>query len=157
MSFDYFVAVHRDKWPTAQQVQSALETLAYPVSLVSAPDEPLAVERGRYSLRVLFEGRAVTLEASVDEATEIDDAESLWGYIAQCSAANFHMANGDFFLTLTFRADADQIRAGLFLAAAMIFTFDGYGFENQFESHGGTEFAQQLVAEASDVDAWEDP
>jgi len=38
VSFDYFDAVHNDKWPTAKAVQTALERLGYPVSLASAPD-----------------------------------------------------------------------------------------------------------------------
>jgi hypothetical protein len=38
----------------------------------------------------------------------------------------------------------------------MIFAFDGYGFENQFETHGRGEFADQLAAEASDASAFED-
>ncbi|HWA22121.1 MAG TPA: hypothetical protein VG735_06980 [Caulobacterales bacterium] len=154
MSFDYYVAVRRDKWPTAQEVQDALERLSYPVSLESPSAEPFSVS---VNLSVVFEGRPVALEANVEKATEIDDGDTLWGYIAQCSASNFLISNGDYFLTLTFRSDADQIRAGLYLAAAMILSFDGYGFENQFESHGGTEFAQQLATEAADVAAFETP
>lgn len=157
MSFDYFVAVHRDKWPTAQQVQVALEHLSYPVSLADASDEPFSVAEGGFTLPVVFEGRSVLLEANVEEASEVEDAESLWGYIARCSAQNFQISNGDYFLTLTFRSDADQIRAGLYLAAAMILSFDGYGFENQFESHGGEQFALGLVAEAADAAAFENP
>ena len=155
MSFDYFVAVHRDKWPTAREVQAALERLSYPVSLASALDEPFSVVKGDFNLPVIFEGRAVSLEADIERASDIEDAESLWGYIAQCSATNFCISNGDYFLTLTFRSDVDQIRAGLYLAAAMIFAFDGYGFENQFESHGGAQFARQLVAEAANAAAFE--
>ena len=157
MSFDYFVAVHNDKWPTAKAVQTALEGLGYPVSLASAPDEAFSIVKGTFSLPVIFEGHPVTLEAEIQQATDANDPESLWGYIAKCAAPNFAISNGDYFLTLTFRSDADQVRAGLYLAAAMILAFDGYGFENQFETHGSTEFADQLVAEASDVSAFEDP
>ena len=156
MSFDYFVAIQEDKWPTASAVQAALKDLHYPVSLVSAPVEAFSVENDDYILPVLFEGRPVELEAEIEAASEIDDPDSLWGYIAKCAAPNYAISDGDYFLTLTFRSDADQIRAGLYLAAAMIFAFDGYGFENQFESHGGSEFAHQLVAEASDASAFED-
>ncbi|RYG37175.1 MAG: hypothetical protein EON93_04020 [Burkholderiales bacterium] len=78
----------------------------------------------------------------------------MFGYIAECVATNFTISNGDYFLKLTFRSDADQTRAGLYLAAALILTFDGYGFENQAETHGGAEFAKLLVAEASDTSAW---
>ena len=156
MSFDYFVAVHNDKWPTAKAVQAALERLGYPVSLASAPDEAFSVVKGTFGIPVIFEGHPVELEADVEQATDADDPESLWGYIAMCAAPNFVISNGDYFLTLTFRSDADQIRAGLYLAAAMILAFDGYGFENQFETHGRGEFADQLIAEASDASAFED-
>ncbi|MGE0045199.1 MAG: hypothetical protein AB7T08_05515, partial [Hyphomonadaceae bacterium] len=111
MSFDYFVAVRRDKWPTAQQVQMALEQHSYPVSLAHISSEPFSVPDGNLTLPVVFEGRPVSLEANIEEASDVEDAESLWGYIAQCSASNFLISNGDYFLTLTFRSDANQIRA----------------------------------------------
>jgi len=155
MSFDYFVAVKEDKWPTAAPVQAALKQLGYPVSLASAPSEALSMTDGLYGLPVIFEGRPVVLEAEIEQAADVDNTESLWGYIAKCAAPNFAILNGDYFLTLTFRSDADQIRAGLYLAAAMIVAFDGYGFENQFETHGGKTFADQLVAEASDAAAFD--
>lgn len=157
MSFDYFVAVHNDKWPTAKAVQIAIEGLGYPVSLASAPDEAFSIAKGgAFNIPVIFEGHAVILEADIEQATDANDPESLWGHIAKCAAPNFAISNGDYFLTLRFRSDADQIRAGLYLAAAMILAFDGYGFENQFETHGRGEFADQLVAEASDANAFED-
>jgi hypothetical protein len=151
MSFDYFVAVHRDKWPTARAVQTALEDLGYPLSLVLASDEPLCVVRGTLGLPVILDGRPVELETEIEEATDVDDPESLWGFIAKCAAPQFAISNGDYFLTLTFRSDADEIRAGLYLAAAMILSFNGYGFENQFETHGRADFANRLVAEASNT------
>jgi hypothetical protein len=81
MSFDYFVAVHSDKWPTAEAVQTALEGLGYPVSLVSAPDEAFSVAKGTFSLPVLFEGRQVRLEADIVQATDANDPESLWALL----------------------------------------------------------------------------
>jgi hypothetical protein len=155
VSFDYFVAVHYDKWPTAKAVQSALEDLRYPVRLASAPEEAFSIAKGAFSLPVIFEAHPIMLEAGIEQATDANDPETLWGYIAKCAAPNFAISNGDYFLTLTFRSDANQIRAGLYLAAAMILAFDGYGFENQFETHGRGEFADQLVAEASDASAFE--
>ena len=155
MSFDYFVAVHRQNWPTAESFQASLERLGYPLRLADAPPFPLEVKG--FSLPVSFEGRSVVLEADVAQATDADDPESLFGYIAQCAAENFKVSNGDFFLTLTFRSDANQIRAGLYLAAAMILEHDGYGFENQAESHGSASFARQLISEASDAGAFERP
>ncbi|ALH81602.1 hypothetical protein [Sphingopyxis macrogoltabida] len=155
MSFDYFIAVQRNSWPTGEAVQTALGKLGYPLRLVDAPSTPFAVENFRDGLPVIFEGRKVILEADTEEAQDADDSESLFGYIAECAAPNFSIVNGDRFLTLTFRADADQIRAGLYLAAAMIKSFGGYGFENQFETHGSLGFADQLLAEASDAPAFE--
>jgi hypothetical protein len=155
MSFDYFIAVHADKWPTAKAVQSALENLGYPVSLASAPDEAFSVAHGSFRLPVIFQGRPVELEAAIEQATDANDPDTLFGYLARCAEPNFAISNGDYFLTLTFRSDANQVRAGLYLAAAMILAFDGYGFENQFETHGRGEFANQLIAEASDAAAFE--
>jgi len=37
----------------------------------------------------------------------------------------------------------------------MILAFDGYGFENQFETHGRGELADRLAAEASDASAFQ--
>ena len=157
MSFDYFVVVHRDAWPTAEAVQESLEELGYPLALATAPSTPFSVDAGTFSLPVIFEGRPVMLEADIEQATDADDSDSLFGYIAEVAASNFDISNGDYFLTLTFRSDADQIRAGLYLAAAMIKSFGGYGFENQAESHGALDFANQLLAEASNAAAFERP
>jgi hypothetical protein len=155
MSFDYFIAVHASDWPTAKAVQEALEKHGYPLRLANAPPEPFAVADFREGLEVSFEKRRVVLEAEIERAEDADDPDSLFGYIAQCAAPNFTISNGDYFLTLTFRSDADQIRAGLYLAAAMILSFKGYGFENQAETHGREDFAAQLLAEASDAAAFE--
>lgn len=157
MSFDYFVAVHEKDWPTAEQVQLSLERLGYPLRLAEARSLPFAVADLREGLTVEFEGKLVVLEAQIEQASDADDPESLFGYIADCAAKNFKISNGDYFLWLTFRSDADQIRAGLYLAAAMIHSFDGYGFENQAETHGGEDFAEQLLSEASDAASFERP
>jgi hypothetical protein len=134
----------------------AQKTLQYPLTLVSSPDQTFSTPDGSYSLPVIFEGRPVELEAEIERATGIGDPESLFGYIAACAIPNFKISDGDYLLTLTFRSDADQIRAGLYLAAALILTFGGYGFENQFETHGSADFANQLVAEASNASAFGD-
>jgi len=155
MSFDYFVAVHKADWPTGTGVQSALEAWGFPVRLKEAAAAPFEVKDFRAGLPVLFEGREVVLEADTEVAADADDTDSLFGYIAECAAPNFKISNGDHFLTLTFRSDPDQIRAGLYLAAAMIKSFNGYGFENQAETHGGLDFAEQILVEASDASAFE--
>jgi hypothetical protein len=66
VSFDYFVAVHNDKWPTANAMQTALEGLRYPVSLTSAPDEAFSIAKGAFSIPVIFEGHPVVLEADIE-------------------------------------------------------------------------------------------
>ena len=157
MSFDYFVAVHEKDWPTAAGVQSALDGLGYPLRLVDARPIPFAVADFKDGLAVEFEEKRVLLEAFIEQASDADDPDSLYGYIAESAQANFNISNGDYFLTLTFRSDADQIRAGLYLAAAIILSFNGYGFENQAETHGGKDFADQLLAEAADAQAFERP
>jgi hypothetical protein len=93
-------------------------------------------------------------DAGDGQALDADDSETLFGLIAECAVAEFKISNGEYFLTLTFRSDANQIRAELYLAAAMIIICDGYGFENQFETHGGLNFAKQLLAEAADAGAF---
>jgi len=80
-----------------------------------------------FRLPVIFAGHPVILEVAIARATDAGDPESLWGYIAKCAAPNFAILSGDYFLTLTFRSDPDQVRAGLYLGAAMILAFDGYG------------------------------
>src|SRR6516164_3551804 len=95
VSFDYFVAVHNDKWPTAKAVQTALERLGYPVSLASAPDETFSITKGTLGIPVIFEGHPIDLEADIEQATDANDPESLWGYIAKCAAPNFAISNGD--------------------------------------------------------------
>lgn len=147
MSFDYYVAIHKDQWPTSAAVQQALSSLGVPVMLAQSSDAPLAASDA--TLQVILEGRSVDLEAEIEQATDVDDPDSLYGALAQKAAPTFKISNGDWFLTLTFRSDADQIRAGLFIAAAMILSFDGYGFENQFETNGAEPFAAQLLREAT--------
>ena len=154
MSFDYFVAVRAQTWPTSGGVQEALRQFGYPVRLVSASDAPFEIQNG--ALPVLFEDRPVTIEAEMEQAADIEDPESLFGYIAQAAAPAYPICDGDHFLTLTFRSDADEIRAGLYLAAAMVRAFDGYGFENQHETHGQSTFAEQMVREAADENLWID-
>lgn len=154
MSFDYFVAVHKSRWPTGKQVQTALDQLGYPVALTDGSDSALSIVEGEYSLPVMFEGRAVQIEAQVSVASDFDEEDSLWGYWAEMAAPQFVISEGDYFLTLTFRSDADQVRAGLYLAAAIILSCDGYGFENQFEGHGGAEFAHEIAAEAADAESF---
>jgi hypothetical protein len=47
---------------------------------------------------VVFEGRAVALEADVEQASDIDDAETLWGYKKQGTAKRMRgtTPNGSF-------------------------------------------------------------
>lgn len=157
MSFDYFVIVHRQEWPTAEIVQNHLEELGYPLRLGATPPGPFSTQWDSPSLPAVFEGRKVTLEAEIDQVTGVGDPDSLFGYIAQAAGPRFAISDGDYVLNVTFRSDVDQIRAGLYLAAAMIKSCNGYGFENQFETHGGSEFADQLLAEAADATAFEQP
>ena len=112
---------------TAKTVQSALERLGYPASLSLAPDEAFSIPKRTFRLPVIFEGHPVVLEVDIAQATDGGDPESLWGYIAKCAAPNFANSNGDCSLTLTFRSDPGQVRAGLYLGAAMILAIDGYG------------------------------
>jgi hypothetical protein len=155
MSFDYYVAIRRDKWPTAAAVQAKLEQFGYPLDLEQTPDLPFSLPPDSFMVPTVLEGRSVGLEADIEQATDADDPESRFGYWAKKAAPAFEISNGDYFLALTFRDNIDQIRAGLYLAAAMILGFEGYGFENQFETHGRVDFADQLLLEASTVSGFE--
>jgi hypothetical protein len=97
VSFDYYVAVHQDKWPTAAALQSNLEALGYPLALGSTLDQPLSIAEGTFSLPVIFEDRPVDLEAEIEQATDADDTASLFGLIANCAAPHFQITNGDYF------------------------------------------------------------
>ncbi|QNM81763.1 hypothetical protein H8M03_06725 [Sphingomonas sabuli] len=154
MSFDYFVAVPAKAWPSSIALQQAIDRFEYPVRLRDLSDGNF--DAPTRELAVQFEGRPVIIEAEVEEAKDADDPQSLFGYIAQAAVGTFAIQNGDQFLTLTFRSDADEIRAGLYIAAALINGFGGYGFENQTESHGRADFAAQMVREASNENLWID-
>src|SRR3954468_5550511 len=105
MSFDYYVAVHREKWPTAAAVQASLERLGYPLGLEQSGHVPFAMSPGVFDLPVVFEGRFVELEVEIEQATDVDDPESLVGYIARKAEPEFLISNGDYVLILTFRDD----------------------------------------------------
>lgn len=97
MSFDYFVAIKKEKWPNAAAVQAGLRSLGVPLELQAAPDEPFSAGDRAYGLPVVFEGRRVVLEAEIEQATDADDSESIFGYIAHCAAPEFEISNGDYF------------------------------------------------------------
>ena len=64
MSFEYFVAVHQQNWPTAAALQSMAER-KYPVVLGQAPTQALVAIPHAGSLPVRFENREIELEASL--------------------------------------------------------------------------------------------
>lgn len=56
--------------------------------------------------------------------------------------------NGDYVVSVAFHGSAREQRAGAFLMAGLIKCANGLGFEFQGPSHGRSEFADKLVAEA---------
>ena len=150
MSFDYYVAFPASRWPTSRQVQDALNSFGHPVMLVTSDDAPL--ECSPEGLSVRFEGRPVLLDASKECLNPSEDSDLT--YIAEQAGEEYPLQVGDPFLIFTFRSDPDESRAGLYLAAALVKGCGGYGFENQYEQHGRSEFADQMVSEASNADLW---
>ena len=150
MSFDYYVAFSASQWPTFAQAQTALDSLGYPVRLPTTSDAALGIDSGE--LNVQFQGRPVQIDAEIRPLSQSEDTDLT--YIAEQVSAVYPPHPGDPFLILTFRSDADEIRAGLYLAAALIKGCGGFGFENQHEQRGGANFADQMVSEASNADLW---
>jgi hypothetical protein len=180
MSVDYYVAVHQANWPPAAAVQACLVERGYPVRLESAPAEPLS---SNGALAVRFHDRGVELEASTVQlsatkayAYTLDrppDLKAEGGVevhklrpddvfapadinkdLARIGAGGVRFGNGDYVLTMSFHSSTDETRAGLYLLAAMIHCFDGYGFEFQGGAHGGRAYADGLVADAADDAQW---
>ena len=61
---------------------------------------------------------------------------------------------GDRVLTLTFRSNIREWRAGFFIMAGLILCFHGYGFELQAGSHGSSDYADDLAKQVSNPKAW---
>jgi len=68
--------------------------------------------------------------------------------------AHVSFGDGDYVLTLSFHSASEETRAGFYLMAAMIYCFNGYGFEFQGPSHGGRSYADGLAADAADAKQW---
>ena len=74
--------------------------------------------------------------------------------LASIGADDVHFKDGDYVLSLSFRSDAREWRAGSMLMGAMIKCFDGYGFEMQAGSHGREAFADELIKAAKKKSLW---
>jgi hypothetical protein len=184
MSVDYYVAVHQANWPTAAAVQTCMIDLKYPVILDQAGSAPLASVRGTLGLPLRFRGRRTELEADITQLSsttaysytfdrppdailsggkvkvydirpdETWKAKDINSDLVGIGANGVSFGNGDYVLTLSFHSSSDEIRAGLYLMAAMIRCFGGYGFEFQGGTHGAKAFADGLVADAADEKQW---
>jgi hypothetical protein len=182
MSVDYFVAVHQANWPTAAAVQTCLAKRDYPVRLEQAPAEPFSPSPG--ALAVRFRGRPIELEASAVQLSptvsygysftrppdvshkdgemqlfqmrpdDVFQPADITADLARLGAKGVSFGYGDRVLSVSFRGSSDEIRAGFYLMAAMIYCFDGYGFEFQGDTHGAHAYADDLVADAADDAVW---
>jgi len=65
-----------------------------------------------------------------------------------------HFKNGDYVLTLSFRSEIAEYRAGSYLMAGLIKCFGGLGFELQGPSFGTFAYADALARSAADTKAW---
>jgi hypothetical protein len=72
---------------------------------------------------------------------------------ARIGASGVHFEYGDKVLSLSFRSNIKEWQAGFYIMAALVKCFHGYGFELQGGDHGGSEYADALLREASELKA----
>ena len=180
MSVDFNVAVHGSNWPSSAALQTCIGKLGYPVALVRASSKPfLPSDAG---LPVRYKGRRIVLDASAvrlsptsfhaywpdrpaDHASNgveswiIRPSDKLKGVdvnddLNKIGAGDVHFGNGDYVLTFSFDSSTNEMRAGFFIMSAMIKCFDGYGFEMEGRTHGGSSYADELAADAQNDAVW---
>ena len=116
-------------------------TASYGYSFARPPDVVIDGPGGRAELHAL-------------RPDEVFEGQDINADLASIGTKGVSFGNGDYVLTLSFGAASDEVRAGLYLMAAMIHCFGGYGFEFQGGTHGTEAFADQLVADAADEGSW---
>ncbi|MEM1020375.1 MAG: hypothetical protein AAGJ09_07785 [Pseudomonadota bacterium] len=88
MSFDVWVAVHEQNWPTVRQVNECLAERNLPISLVSElPGKPLAKISG-LGLPVKFDNEQIELEVSIIRLNETV------GYASRIAEPQSHKTEG---------------------------------------------------------------
>lgn len=173
MSFDIYVVVPARSWPTARELDDALVAAGYPARLGersasawSAPLAPVPAEPIEFTVHDADQARAlgqpvgtqmempheimmpvVLDDVVLDPDFGIDmltDAASLNSQLTGMQA-DFAAEPGDHLVWFSHHVDQRNYNAGMYILAALILHFDGYGFEMQGMSHGREAFARELL------------
>jgi hypothetical protein len=173
MSFDIYVLVAAQSWPTARQLDDALVSAGYPLRLGARSDAewmgplaPVAAEPIRFVVR--DENQARILDQPIGTQVEMpheiampvildgEDLDPDFGMETVFDAENLNAKlrefengpaaeSGDQLVWFSHHVDQRNYNAGMYILAALILRFDGHGFETQGMSHGQNAFAQELL------------
>jgi hypothetical protein len=96
----------------------------------------------------------VSIETYKFRPDEVMKGEDINASLAKIGATDVSFGDGDYVLTLSFRSSTDELRAGMFVMAALIKCFGGYAFEFQEGNHGSGDLADELAEQAADEKLW---
>ena len=173
MSFDLYVLVPRDRWPTAQQLDNALAAEGFPVRLGArdgrnwnAPVAPVVGEPIKFIVQnaqhAEATGRAIgdTIEFPTETVMplQLDGRELDPDFGIECldDPANVNAQlkelgsdvvamSGDYLVWFSHHSDPYNYNCSMYVLSALIRRFDAYGFEFQGMSHGREQFASELI------------
>jgi len=173
MSFDIYVLVPAGSWPTARQLDDALVKAGYPMRLgnraEAAWDAPLAPIPGEpIKFKIEDASHAEILGKPVGSEMEMPheipmavvlngvelDPDFGMEVVEDADAFNSRLLefddgpkaqNGDHLIWFSHHVDQRNYNAGMYILAALILSFHGYGFESQGMSHGREAFAKELL------------
>lgn len=176
MGVNYYVGVRKANWPTALAFQRCLDDRGWAVKLDRLDDVqwqlPLDEVAGTLGLPILLDGEPIELEASIAKFS----ADQTAGYqlakqaplqpdaayhkiefsfepvsidsVLKTIGSNEKFYEGDRFVIMTFRTSIKERRAGLYVLAALIKCFDGFGFDFESGLQGRDNYADHLIADA---------
>ncbi|MEO7688445.1 MAG: hypothetical protein ABIS51_04100 [Sphingomonas sp.] len=173
MSFDIYVLVPARSWPTARQLDDALLEAGYPVRLGDrsplawdAPLAPVAAEPIRFTVQdanqaqILGQpvGAEMEMPHEIVMPVVLDDVvldpDFCWETLTDVASLNSQLEDiqagavaeiGDHLVWFSHHVDQRNYNAGMYILAALILRFDGYGFEMQGASHGREAFVRELL------------
>lgn len=153
---DYHVALHHLNWPTVQVLQECIDRQGWPLKLGGEDllrwTKPLTKTPGTLGMPVVLRGEAIELEASfVTLGSAQPISYDVNERLASIGATHVRFEQGDRVLTLTFGANPKEYQAGVYVMAALIKCFGGYGFHGR--SHGTSSYADSLIAEAASLES----
>jgi hypothetical protein len=146
MSVDLYVSVPLANWPSSAAMQQCMAGRAYPIQLKRFPalvhgqvvtDGALATVDGQ---EAYLEGDLAVASAITADVKDLNDRLS-------ASASLEHIRPDDAVMSMRTRSTA-EMRAATYVISALIFCFDGFGFELQGNANGRADFAQSLISGA---------